>query len=287
MSATIIITTISEPTLERVISAVKNEIPDGQIIVVGYGKTKQIADSHNVSFIDTKSKTPKPIGVNIAVKQAQFDKIIILDADAIPKVGWGKNMLEAFDKGKKIFSGGMDMSEGNFWMKLYNLSGSHEILKENKPEIKKYLPALCLGFTKEVYLKGGKWDESLVKSQDYEWTLRLRQMGFDLWFVPNAVVTHIPTEKTTFMKVMQSWKYSGYYNWMIRNRYSKVLRTPKILSNPLLILVFSPLLAVAPTIRILKTSPKNFFRYFYLLPFVYLTKISWCLGVYMASRKKK
>ncbi len=286
MSATIIIPTVSEPTLGQVIRSVKTEIPDGQIIVVGFGESKNVAKEYGVQFLDTKQKTPKPIGINRAVEKAIFDRIIILDADAIPNVGWGMNMLKAFEEGKKVFSGSVDISFGNFWMKTYNLSGSHEFVATNPQQIKKSLPGVNLGFTKEAFQLGGGWDESLPRSQDYEWSLRLSKKGYDLWFIPSAIVTHIPTDQNSFSKVMESWKKSGYYNWIIRKRYKEILHTPRFLFDPNLILLFSPLLGLIPTARILRTSPRYFFKYFYLLPFVYLTKIAWCFGVYEASRKR-
>lgn len=284
MSATIIIPTVSEPTLGQVIRSVKTEIPDGQIIVVGFGASRNVANEFEVQFLDTNQKTPKPMGINKAVEAAIFERIIILDADAVPNIGWGQNMLKAFEEGKMVFSGSIDMSFGNFWMKIYNLSGSHEFLTTNSPQRKKSLPGVNLGFTKEAYRIGGKWDETLPRSQDYEWSLRLAQKGLILWLVPNATVTHIPTEQNTFFKVMKSWEKSGYYNWLIRKKYKDYLHTPNMLFKPSLILLLSPVLALVPTLRILKTSPKYFIKYFYMLPFVYLTKIAWCFGVYKASR---
>ena len=85
----------------------------------------------------------------------------------------GAKYAGCFKSGKSIFSGSVDISEGNFWMKVYNLSYFHEYLPENPPQNKVYLPAITMGFTRAAYEFGGKWDEKLVTSEDYEWTLRL------------------------------------------------------------------------------------------------------------------
>jgi len=287
MPITIIIPTIGEPTLESVVQTAKNELPQAEIIIVGFGKSKLVADKNSVSFLDTEIKTPKSIGINRAVSIAKYDWIIILDADAIPQKGWGVNMLSAFVQGYDVFSGSVDISQGNFWMKLYNFSYFHEFLPENPAKDKLYLPAISLGFTKNTYHKAGNWDETLVRSQDYEWTLRLVKNGFQPRFEPSASILHLPTTQNTFRKVWSSWVRNGYDNYKVRKEYSEILQTPKLFDYPNLVLVLSPLLAIVPTIRILKTSPKNSFSHFYLFPFVYLTKIAWCIGVFTASRKKK
>lgn len=285
MNVTIIIPTINEETLERVIISANREIPSAEIIIVGFGSAGSIAKKNNVSFIDTSIKTPKPIGINKAVRLAKNDWIIILDADAIPLPGWGAGMLKNFQQGKQVFGGSLNMEIGNIWMKIYNLSNFHEFLPENKPEERKHLPAFSLGFTKSVYKEGGDWDETLVRSQDYEWTLRLHSTGVKIWFDPIPCIQHLPISENNFKRLWKAWERNGQYNWLIRKRYKDMLETPTILNNPYLVIWLAPFLAIIPTMRIIRTSPKNFVKYLYLIPFVYLMKIAWCWGVYKYSRQ--
>ena len=284
MLPTIIIPTINESTLEQVITAAKKEIPLAEVIVVGFGQSAMIAEKHSTQFFDTKQKTIKSIGINKAVNIAKYPWIIILDSDTIPQPGWGEQMLSNFAQGKQVFSGSVDITHGNFWTKVYNFSCFHEFLPENKPEERIHLPAGNLGFTKDVYHKCGGWDESLIRSQDYEWTLRAHSKGIQLWFDPKPSILHVPMQQDSFIKVWSSWERSGFYNWIIRKKYRDLLQTPKLFDHPWLIILLAPLLAIIPTMRIIRTSPKNFFKYFYLLPFVYLTKIAWCRGVYKSAK---
>jgi cellulose synthase/poly-beta-1,6-N-acetylglucosamine synthase-like glycosyltransferase len=286
-SITVIIPTVNESTLEQVVQAARQELPAAEIIVVGYGPAWDIAERNSVDFLDMEHKTVKPIGINRAIRLAGNEWLIVLDADAIPLQGWGQAMLTAFQEGKQVFHGSLNMSSGNYWMRVYNLSSFHEILPENKSGKRNHLPACNLGFTKEAYKIGGDWDEQLARSQDYEWTLRLHQKGISLWFDSKPSILHIPRGQSTFMAVWTSWVRNGYYNWLVRQKYRDTLKTPGVLHYPILILLFAPLLSIVPTLRIASTSPKNFIRYFYLLPFVYLTKIAWCWGVYKAARKSK
>jgi glycosyltransferase involved in cell wall biosynthesis len=283
MPITVIIPTINEYTLEQVIKAAKRELPDAEIIVVGYGASQDVARRNSVAFLDMKQKTEKSIGLNKAIRMAANDWLIILDADAIPLPGWGKAMLAAFQAGKQVFNGSVNMSYGNYWMKVYNLSMFHEVLPENKPGQRKYLPGNNMGLTREAFEIGGDWDEQLSRSQDFDWTLRANQKGIVLWFEPEPSILHIAFRQSTFSSLWNSWASNGFYNWLVRQNYRFLLRTPEIVQRPMLVLLFAPFLSLVPTLRIASTSPRNFVRYFYLLPFVYLTKIAWCWGVYKAA----
>lgn len=170
-------------------------------------------------------------------------------------------------------------------MKLYNFSYFHEFLPENPAKDKLYLPAISLGFTKNAFYKSGKWDEGLIRSQDYEWTLRLYKNGFQPRFEPNASILHLPTTQNTFKKVWSSWVRNGYDNYKVRKKYSDILKTPRLFDYPSLVLVLSPVLAIIPTIRIFITSPRSSLAHLHFFPFVYLTKIAWCVGVFKAFKK--
>jgi GT2 family glycosyltransferase len=169
-------------------------------------------------------------------------------------------------------------------MKVYNLSCFHEALPENKPGKLKYLPGNNMGLTRDVIETVGEWDEQLARNQDYDWTLRLHQKGITQWLEPKASILHVAFRQSTFAALWNSWARNGYSNLFVRLKYQEILKTPRVLHYPVLILLFAPLLSMVPTLRIAYTSPKNFIRYFYLLPFVYLTKIAWCWGVYKAAK---
>jgi cellulose synthase/poly-beta-1,6-N-acetylglucosamine synthase-like glycosyltransferase len=279
----IIIPTTNEQTLEAVVRAASEQMPGVEMIVVGYGPAGNIAAQWQARFLDMKKKTPKPSGINRAVRVARNDWLIVLDADTIPQPGWGKSMLQGFKEGKQLFSGSVDVRHGPFWTRVYNLSCFHEVTPERRPHPMKYLPGLTLGFTRSVFDHIGEMNESDVRSQDYDWTLRAYQIGILMFLLPEACVIHEASKMRSFMDVWSSWARNAFYNWRVRLRYRDSLGTPAILKVPLLILIFSPILAIWPTLRILHTSPKCFFKNIYLIPAVYLTKIAWCWGVFHAT----
>jgi GT2 family glycosyltransferase len=282
----VLIPTINESTLDAVVASVQDQAPDLAIYILGFDQARQIAEKYQVNFVDLKTKTRKSTSVNLAVKSIDKEWFIILDADAIPKIHWAENMLKEFEQGKRIFSGSVDIDHGNFWMKTYNLSLLHEFTDERPSGYRKHLPAINLGFTKTFFEQNGPFCEDLIRSQDYEWSLRAYQNDERLFFTADAVVEHLPVNKNSFFSLWNYWQNSGYENWLVRQKYRSILQTPFFMKWPWFILIFSPVLAVIPTLRILSTSPKRYIRYLYLVPWIYLTKLAWCFGVFRKSKTK-
>lgn len=276
----ILIPTVNEPTLKAVVSQVKLQALESPIFILGFSSARQVAESLGVSFIDLGEKTSKPRALNRAIAAINADRYIILDADAIPEVGWYQNMILAFEEGAEIFCGSINPAMGNFWMQVYNLSSAHEFSSEKPPSLRKHLAACTMGFTRNFFSENGPFSEEISRSEDFEWTLRAFASGHALKFVPSAVVDHLPATKSSFGLVLRAFYISGYDNWLVRIKYSQVLKTPVVLRSPYLILLFAPLLACIPTLRIFRTSPKLIFTIIHMLPFIYMTKVAWCLGVF-------
>lgn len=279
----ILIPTINEPTLETVVAAVCAQAPSAEIVILGFGPARQVAEKFQVSFLDFGEKTPKSIMLNRAVLAMTMQWFVVLDADAIPQPGWAQAMLALFRQGHPIFSGAVDLFHGNFWMQLYNLSLLHEFSAQKPPAHRKHLPAITLGFTRDFFLRNGPLREDVVRSQDYEWTLRAYRAGYTLYFSPLPVVNHFPVEKTTLRSVLRYWVKSGKDNWAVRILYRDILRTPRWLQSPLLVLLTAPVISLVPVLRLLVLSPRLALSHVYYLPFLYLTKIAWCIGVFTAN----
>ena len=283
----IIIPTINEQTLEMVVQAAREQMPGAEIVIVGDHSASEVATYYQTRFLDMGKRTPKAAAINRGVRMARQDWLIILDADAIPQLGWGKSMLRGFIEGKQLFSGSVDVSHGPFWTKVYNLSYFHEVTPERQPQPMRSLPGLNVGFTRLAFERIGQWNESDIRSQDYDWTLRAQRVGISPFLLPEARVIHDAGSRRSFKDVWNSWARNAFYNWRVRIRYKELLGTPMILRFPLLILICSPILAIWPTLRIMHTSSKSFFKYLYLIPAVYLTKIAWCWGVFQVALEEK
>jgi glycosyltransferase involved in cell wall biosynthesis len=281
--ACVLIPTINETTLPEVVKAVQSQAPSIEIHILGFGSAADVARAHGVQFFDLTQRTNKSIAINKVMETIEKDWLIILDADAIPQPGWADHMLREFENGRQIFSGSVDIRDGNLWMKVYNLSFFHEFLPEKSASNRKYLPAISLGYTRDFFRRNGQFSEELNRSEDFEWTLRAYQKKETPYFTPQPVIKHLPINKNTFTSLIEYWFNSAHDNWTVRRQYRHLLRLPFFMDSPLFILLFSPLLAVIPTIRIFSSSPKVFLKNIHLIPLVYLTKLVWCFGVFRGA----
>jgi cellulose synthase/poly-beta-1,6-N-acetylglucosamine synthase-like glycosyltransferase len=285
LKTAILIPTVNEPTLGPVIEALKSQVQgNADIYVLGTGAAQKIASQYGVASIDLGQPRQKPVALNIALQQIRADRYIIFDADVFPEQGWYAAMTDEFERGTRIFSGSINQDKGGFWLQVYNLAFAHEFSSNKPRSIRKHLPANGLAFTADFLMRNGLFREDINRSEDYDWTLRASARGEQLVFTPLAVIDHLPADKNTFSSIMHAFFISGYDNWKVRNDFTDYLGTPFLLKSPLVILLLAPLLSLVPTFRIISTSPRLFFRKLYMIPFVYLLKISWCYGVYWYSR---
>ena len=246
-----------------------------------------VANKYGIHFYDLGEKTKKPVALNRAIREIASDWYFILDADAIPRPHWAENMIAKFELGYQIFSGSVDISKGNTWMKVYNISLFHEFLTDKPAGVRKHLPALNLGFTRAFYGRNGPFCEAIDRSEDYEWTLRAFKNHEKLFFSPDIIVRHFPVNKDSFQSVFRYWMDSGHDGWMVRKKYKDILKTPFFMKWPWFVLIAAPILGLFPTLRILRSAPNLFLKNLHLIPLIYLTKVAWCIGVYSGSRGQK
>ena len=282
----ILIPTINEETLSDVVAAAKEQAPGAEINILGFGSAREVAEKHDVNFIDLQTKTRKTVALNRAIRITEKPWLIILDADAIPMEGWGQGMLEEFKAGTQLFSASVELFVGSFWMRTYNFSMLHEFTEGKPTSYRKHLPAISLGFTRELYDAIGPFSEQLNRSEDYEWSLRALKSGISPKFISSACILHYPVNKTTFASMIKYWVNSGADNLAIRQLYADELKTPFFMKSPLLIVLLSPIISIVPTFRVVRSFRKRFLSILPHIPFIYLTKIAWCIGVYQDSIKK-
>jgi GT2 family glycosyltransferase len=277
----VLIPTIGESTLVKVLERTIEELPGAEVVLIGSGTNiGNIAQHYRTCFLEFSEKTWKTVGVNKAVELSRKAWFIILDADAVPQPGWGSAMLELFNQGRSFFTGSVDLRADNYWMRVYNLSLLHEFSTGKPASERKHIPAISMGFTRDFFNQNGPFLENINRSEDYEWSLRAFQKGLAPYYSPKPIIQHIPVNKAKFTDVWRYWYLSGPDNIRIRNLYKETVKTPFFMEWPWFILLFSPLLALVPTLRIFKTSPGEFIKNFDLVPAIYITKIAWCFGVF-------
>jgi len=274
----VIIPNLHSPIIDRTIDSVLAQETDWpyEVIVIGMDKYNLVKKYKEVQFIET----PSPIGAaearNIGIKESRGEWLLFIDSDCIAQPGWVKAFSQEFKDDWKVIGGGVKTPEEPFWLLVYNLSMFHETLSTEQRKETKFLPTLNLAVHREVVKEVGLLDETLMRGQDVDWTIRMMQAGFSLLFKPSATVEHMPARKD--LKALRQYnKKSGYYMIQVRYKYPEIFHMLWILKKPIVYKLLGPVIAALTTLKIL-IQTKEVRQHIKILPYIYLQKLSWCHG---------
>jgi GT2 family glycosyltransferase len=247
-----------------------------EIIVVGQDKWDLVEKFQDVKFIKTTAPVNASTARNIGISEAKGEWFLFIDSDCVASVNWMETFLSQKNSGWKVIGGGIKTASEPYWPLVYNLSMFHAQLASKPRAEHPYLPTLNLAIHREVYEVCGGMDESLVRGQDIDWTIRMTKAGFKLLFEPDASITHFParndleTLKCYFMD-------SGYYMIRVRYRYPEIYNMSPLLQNAWIWRSFAGVIAAWTTFRIFMKS-KEVSRHLNTFHHMCLLKKSWCLG---------
>jgi len=143
----------------------------------------------------------KSKALNIGIKKALADYIAIIDDDCIAEKGWIENIYKSLKKegGNAIVTGRViagKREENSVISRLHDDIEAKMIFQKNiiTPIFK--LSGCNFGFHKSVYEVVGAFDENFgpgsrfKSSDDNEWSYRALNLGYQIIYLPNAIVIH-------------------------------------------------------------------------------------------------
>jgi GT2 family glycosyltransferase len=252
-----------------------------EILVVGLDQPGLVIDRTPVRFISTGIPVTAPVARNIGIRRATGTHLAFMDADCIADPSWLETLLSTQEKGHSIVGGSVSLEVNSYWQLCYNLTMFHEFLPTAPAGERDNFGTLNLCVTREVVERVGLFDEGLARGQDTEWTLRMRRHGYSLYFVPEAVVKHLP-EVTGLSEIIKLWYRSGFFNAQVRQNYRDMIATLPFYGKPFLLTLLSPAIGAVVAARIFARNPR-LLRYIHTTPVLFLTKVAWCLG---AARRR-
>lgn len=275
-SVSVIIPTVGEETLEQTLLAIIPQVSElDEIIVVGTYSDELPGRFSNVKFISTHKCTIAGAARNLGMKIAKGDIFLFTDSDCIPDKNWISGHRYYQNQNQQIVGGGVDLNHHNFLSLADNISMFHEFSTAQLPSKKDRLPSCNLSVHRSVWTTLGGFDETFPRGEDSDWTFRMSQRGYQLFFYPNISIRHL-TVRTSLNAVLDHWLQSGKWNVHVRRKYLKEYKHPHWLYSNWLLILLSPIISVWVTLKIF--SQKRFFKYWATSPLVYFTKIFYCWG---------
>lgn len=249
----------------------------GEILVVGLDGPGVVVEDDMVRLVSTGRPVSSPKARNIGMSLARHQLLALIDADCIAEPGWLAALLQRIDSGYPVVGCGVTFGDEGYWTQADNLSMFAEFLCHHPAGPRPMLPSIGMLLQREVLADVGGMDERYPRAHDIDWTLRMRQAGYQLFFEPAAVVTHCPPRVTQY-DMLRHWWVSGYDMAIVRRQYPQEFGGSWLLARPLVIAGLAPLLALLTTARTFRRAAGHPGRNLRLLPAVYLSKIAWCLG---------
>jgi glycosyltransferase involved in cell wall biosynthesis len=171
-----------------------------------------------------------PAALNRAIENASNDVIIRLDAHSHPYPDYVTRTVSALEAGVADNVGGLwEIKPGaETWIaRSISLAASHPLgvgdalyRHGKKAAFVETVP--FGGFRRELWVRLGGFDETLLTNEDYEFNSRILKSGGKIWFDP-AIRSVYYSRPTLGGLVRQYWRY-GYWKYRMVKRYPDTIR---------------------------------------------------------------
>jgi glycosyltransferase involved in cell wall biosynthesis len=247
-----------------------------RIVVLGPDRYGLVPADPRILHVPDVPPGPAGPAYNRGLALATGEFVVLMDADVVLSSDWLSIVLERHGAGWDVVAGGVCVPAGSYLAQVYNFSCFHGELATHPPGPRSYLTTMNLSVRRSVAEAVGPVREDIPRWYDLDWTLRMRRAGYRLLFEPAARVWHFPCYVTPTI-LCRTWFASGSVAQALRPTYPDLLPNSRWLDHPWLLLLLSPGLATAVAARVGRAAAGDH-RVWATLPWVWLTKMAWCLG---------
>jgi glycosyltransferase involved in cell wall biosynthesis len=198
-----------------------------------------------------------PSAFNQALKSAQGEFIVRMDAHSIPRPDYVERCVAALEQDLGDNVGGVwDIQPGGEGWAARSIAvaaahplgvGDAHYRHTTQPQ---WVDTVPFGsYHKSLFDRIGDFDETLLANEDYEFNTRIRQSGGKIWLDPKICSTYFA--RSTFRDLAQQyWRY-GSWKWRMLRRYPRTLRWRQALP-PLFVLslVFLGIISIFYTLAV-------------------------------------
>ena len=185
--------------------------------------------SLNVQVVDNPRKTI-PAGVNTAAGAARGKYLVRMDAHSVPNRNYLAVSIQLLKEKVADNVGGVweiEAGADTCMAKAIAAAAAHPLGAgdalyriANKAA---YVDTVPFGaFSKETFEKVGRFDETLLSNEDYEFNTRIRLNGGKIWLDPR-IRSKYYARKSLGKLAKQYWRY-GYWKLKMLKRYPKTVR---------------------------------------------------------------
>lgn len=279
-------------------SLLPQDYPDYEVIVVDDGSTDNTPDvvrRYPVKLI-TADHTGISAARNLAIRAARGDIVITMDSDLkVPKDLISRMVAPLMaDPRRGVVMSWWDISNPENLVASLIFRGYEYFF--DKLEEPNFFWGYCFAIKKKIFDEVGYFDETLSLVEDVDFAYRVAHAGYTIRILKDVRVwhyfrdsllkhlkRHYKTARHKFIYVVKMKRYTDHRASPVE--YVK-LAVHFLFLCSLPLLFWSPVpslallgLALITHLRMTAWSMKKGFKYILMMPFEFLTKISWALGV--------
>jgi cellulose synthase/poly-beta-1,6-N-acetylglucosamine synthase-like glycosyltransferase len=203
-----------------------------------------------IQVIDNNAKNI-PAALNRAIEASQGEIIVRLDAHSAPYSDYVEQSVTALLSDTAENVGGVwEIRPGaeNWLAESIAVAAAHPLgvgdALYRHTKASAYVDTVPFGAFRRLLLEEvGKFDESLLANEDYEFNARIRQSGGRVWLNPQIRSVYFARSTLTEL-ARQYWRY-GFWKWQMLRRYPATLRWRQALP-PLFVLTVLVSLILSP-----------------------------------------
>lgn len=183
----------------------------------------------SVRVVDNPLRTI-PSGLNRAIEASLGSILVRSDAHSKPHPDYVENCVKALEAGRGDNVGGVwEIQPGaDTWIaKSIAAAAAHPLgvgdaLYRHAQHAAEVDTVPFGSFRRELVERVGRFDESLLTNEDYEFNARIRKAGGRIWLDPSIRSVYFARPTLTEL-ARQYWRY-GYWKWRMLRRYPDTLR---------------------------------------------------------------
>jgi GT2 family glycosyltransferase len=189
----IVIPCLNSPLIGQVIAALDAQTARDQIrevIVVGQDCYDHVPP--HITFLRTERPISAAAARNRGAHQASSEILLFIDSDCIAAPDLIEQTLRCHTQGRTIVCGGVIPTGTSYWTLCDNLLVFAEFLATSPSGPRDFLPSLNFSISRALFIAFGGFDERYpgAAGEDLDFSLRLREAGYQLYFAPAAQIVH-------------------------------------------------------------------------------------------------
>lgn len=231
---------------------------------------------------------------NIGANVSSGEILFFIDDDCIPPADWLEVMQKALKQETRIGAVGCRVValEDLFWNRCadYSLFASYQYYQYRNSD----LGSAAIVVRREAFEEVHGFDDELLASEDWDFSLKLKEKNWICLFDPSVEVKHDHRCNTLAIIIIKAYRFGRYSGLVVQKRHvghlSCLAELSVRMANPLVYWLLIIPFAFAVTLL----QSLSFVRYdlktFYYLPFIIMARISYHIGVWrtlLAGRKNE